>query len=66
MRKYMIIEGQYKENDYVQAQYLHLRPSPVFTVIGLLLLALFIWAMFHGASFILIALSNIFLFTHAA
>ncbi len=47
----MIVTGQLKEVDYVAAQFLHLRPRPVFAVIGLILLCLAICAIVYVHSF---------------
>ena len=38
------IAGMYEPSDYVRAQYLHIRPRPVYKVLGVLVLALFFWA----------------------
>ena len=46
----MFVEGNVKERDYVIAQFLHLRPRPIFTIMGILLLAILIWAIFKGLS----------------
>lgn len=49
----MVIQGQLKEHDYVAAQFVHMRPRPIFAFIGILLLGLAIWAMLNGALLIL-------------
>jgi YcxB-like protein len=49
----MVVEGTIEERDYIASQYLHLRPRPVFAVIGLLLLALFVWALAAAPSIIM-------------
>lgn len=46
----MRIEGIIKESDYLRSQYLHLRPRPIFAIIGLLLLLLFLWALIRSQS----------------
>lgn len=50
----MPIEGQLTQNDYMAAQFLHLRPRPVFAVIGVILLALYAWALTQKPSFLLV------------
>jgi YcxB-like protein len=50
----MLAEGSIKERDYIMAQFLHIRPRPVFTVIGTLLLAVLTWAVFMGFSSLLL------------
>jgi hypothetical protein len=44
------IEGIIKESDYLRSQYLHLRPRPIFAIIGLILSALFLWALISSPS----------------
>lgn len=66
----MFAQGQLKEDDYVAAQFLHLRPRPVFFVIGIILLVLYalvlVIALFNGFydllySILLIGLGGFFL-----
>lgn len=50
----MVVEGTISEADYVAAQYLHMRPRPVFAIVGLLLLALFVWVIVESRSLVVI------------
>ena len=36
-----------KPSDYVQSQFLHFRPRPVWAIVGTLLLLLLLWAIYH-------------------
>ena len=49
------IGGQLAEADYVAAQFLHLRPRPVFAVAGILMLALAAGALWRHFTFTLLA-----------
>lgn len=62
----MTVQGQLKETDYVTAQFLHVRPRPFFTFIGLILLGLAVLALIYTRSLpllvSLICLIGIFVF----
>lgn len=49
----MRAEGVIRESDYVRSQYLHIRPRPVFAVIGALILTLFAWALIVSPSWVM-------------
>lgn len=49
----MRAEGVIQESDYVRSQYLHIRPRPVFAVIGIVILALFAWSLAASFSWIM-------------
>ncbi len=34
-------------SDYVKSQFLHLRPKPIWKIVGMLLLLLLLWALYH-------------------
>lgn len=38
------VRGVYEPSDYVRAQYLHIRPRPLYKVLGTIVFALFLWA----------------------
>jgi len=42
------IKGTLLAEDYVSAQYLHLRPRPIFRIFGIIVLALFLWAGWYS------------------
>ena len=46
----MRAQGQRTERDYVIAQFLHMRPRPVFAIIGVVLVGLLIWALATSGS----------------
>ena len=50
----MTVVGQCKESDYIAAQFLHLRPRPVFAVMGVLIVILAFWALWMSRSLILL------------
>jgi hypothetical protein len=37
--------GTIRESDCVKAQFIYVRPRPVYAVIGIILLVLFVWTM---------------------
>ena len=43
-------KGTLRETDFVTAQFLHIKPRPLFAVLGLIILALFIWVSFYAPS----------------
>lgn len=49
----MRIEGKVRESDYICSQYLHLRPHPLLAVLGLLMLALFVWVLIVSPSWVM-------------
>ena len=51
----MIVQGQYKEADYVAAQWLHIRPRRIFAVLGVLILCGALWALWVARSWVLLA-----------
>lgn len=38
------VKGVFQPSDYVRAQYLHIRPRPLYKVLGVIVLVLFLWA----------------------
>jgi len=38
------VKGVFQPSDYVRAQYLHIRPRPLYKVLGAIVLILFLWA----------------------
>jgi hypothetical protein len=38
------VKGIIQPGDYVKAQYLHMRPRPLYEILGIIVLALFFWA----------------------
>lgn len=42
------LTGKLEAKDYVRAQYLHIRPRPVFKIVGTLLLLLLGWAIWYS------------------
>lgn len=50
-----MIQGTVTEQDYVAAQWLHLRPRPFLSIVGCLLLILAIWAAYVGKSITIVA-----------
>ena len=53
MESTVVAQGTVTEGDYVRAQYLHMRPRRAFAVVGVLLLAAALWAMYVAPSWIL-------------
>ena len=49
----MRAEGIIQESDYVRSQYLHIRPRPIFAVVGAPILALFAWAFVESHSWVM-------------
>ena len=49
----MQAEGVIQESDYVRSQYLHIRPRPILAVIGVVILALFAWALVASPSWVM-------------
>jgi hypothetical protein len=48
----MLAEGTITESDYVAAQFLHIRPRPIFAVIGILLVGMFAFVLVVKSSLI--------------
>lgn len=48
----LVIHGQIKEEDYVAAQFVHIRPRPLFAVVGILLVLSAILTVFIAGSVI--------------
>jgi hypothetical protein len=44
----MVVEGSIKEGDYVAAQFLHMRPRPLFAALGAILLCIFLLVLFFN------------------
>ena len=42
------VKGVLQPGDYVRAQYLHLRPRPIYKIVGIIILALSLWAGWHS------------------
>lgn len=53
----MRVEGVIQESDYIRSQYLHIRPRPVFAVVGLLILLLFVWSLVSAPSWVMAAVT---------
>lgn len=44
------VKGVLQPSDYVRAQYLHLRPRPIYKIVGIIILVLFLWAGWYSVS----------------
>jgi ABC-type bacteriocin/lantibiotic exporter with double-glycine peptidase domain len=52
----MAISGQIRESDYVAAQWIHIRPNLLMSILGVILMAIIIWTLFLDAPIVSICI----------